>query len=245
MWKNMQTDYPTCNNEASFQCDFSVLNIANFEFRLVPRSSSVKAVGHMQMRPDAASPWGFIKRTSIDLVVARAACRSAGFDGRAVQFGPSFSAAQASAPVYVQNFECPANASTLHDCSFDPSLFNVTVEAPVRGATEYLAVECDAVPSNERGEWELRLFADPSAKPHFGQVLFRPTPWTDWGTIDGFGIDGNVCSAICRSLGYTVENGYRDPVGAQCVANQQVTDKYPSDNSGRVWMGDVPLCGPM
>ena len=208
-------------------CEYPLYNSADFEFRLVPLEPGVPYVGRVEMRPNATEPWGTIYQSIRDLEVVRTACRMFGFGDLYPSFGFN---APGTGAVYVVNYACPMGSESLKNCTTNVELF-----ASQTSHGYDLVIECDAVVSTNKTFWEVKLVDGEHEKPHFGRVMFRPAPWTVWGSINGAsGFNIDTAQAVCRSVGYTEENGFKDPINAQYTTNLA-----PRLTEGRVWLSSM------
>ena len=222
----------------AIECEHPIYYRRNFEFRFIRQFENITGLGRVEVRMDNIMAWGTISHTAAQtasaLAVARAACLSAGFtSGLHYNFSTVF-AALSSVPVHLKSYVCDpatvAGSRGLFDCEgFD--------FADSNSHSSDLTVQCDYADPQNKSLWEVKLADGEHVKPHFGRVMFRPAPWAQWGTINGASLVQTTAMAICRSAGYTVANGFKDPINAQFT-----TGLHPVAYDGPVYFHDLRSC---
>ena len=209
------------SEDQGVNCEPPIMFLREFEFRLVPVVANGTGIFRVEMRPNNTAPWGTIYQSSKPLEVARAACLQGGYAGVSPNFYTTFAG---TGPVYFQNIVCPTNAEGLANCTFPFPTYTTH--------TNDLTVECATL--SDKPQWEFKLSDGEHVKPHFGRLMLKPTPWTQWGTVSGSMAGTAAAAAACRSVGYTTSNGFRDPINAQFTTNLS-----PVLTDGPVWLYGV------
>ncbi|CUG92632.1 Hypothetical protein, putative, partial [Bodo saltans] len=184
--------------------------LPTMEFRLV--GGAVNSTGRVEVRPDAASPWGTICTDGFGFsqLAAVAVCHSLGFTARSATFAKESTDTfgNGNGFPYLRNVQCAGDNYYLQNCSmrYVPPLskfWNGCTNNYDQTRDAVVAVDCSPP------MWEFDLNSTATGTPGVGLVLARPNSTAPWGTVCGHNFRGDeyTISLLCVALGFATTTG--------------------------------------